>query len=696
MARFNELQGSFSFGELSPTLEGRTDTREYLKGCSSTLNMMPTKTGGITRRPPLYQVATGWITPPGRLFPFTDSNGVDYVLSFAAVVGNGIAVQAHGFGIIPTVTKSSGVNNSGVHKVFRYAHSVQIGDLLIITMNQGTTGDAVSQPLVVTYNTATNAFNVMLWIEFVTGQQADFWNGVAYLGENITTTTLQPVSSSTILQSSVAFFSAADIGRYFKLHNGVVFTTGFISATQMNITVVKTLSATTATTVWAQDAWNTRFGWPRTLTAHRSRLIFGSTSNNPDSIWCSRVGNIASFGTRISSDTDFSTFSANTANPFTRTISGNSIASVEWMLSGKVLDIGTSTAEYALLDGEDGFTSTGAQLTAISTYGSFPVQPVKVGASTLFVDASGRRVREMTYSDEKQATITNDKMILASHLLGTQGITPDSIVVMEWAPTLDTLIVLTLYGKVYSFSYDPTAQENFAGWSRFEHRATTNSIFSSLACARRQVVVVATSGFNAAVLSMNTIAFSFPEATPYLDWFTIGVSYNEITDVLSIPNSLLTGATAVLYSLTDRAISTSFTVPFSGQILDASTVFPGFSLAGPIGIGCTYLSEVTTMTLASGAYAAYPATTQQQILRIDRVSVRCYKTGSFRIGTSSSELYDIEFKDAVFDADNLYTGVSTVNVQNTAEFDRRVFIKQESHLPLQIIGITYRGVSVGE
>lgn len=73
---------SFSAGELSPFLEGRTDVQKYFSGCRTLENFIVLTHGGATKRPGTYYIATTKNSQKVRLVPFEYSTDQAYILEF--------------------------------------------------------------------------------------------------------------------------------------------------------------------------------------------------------------------------------------------------------------------------------------------------------------------------------------------------------------------------------------------------------------------------------------------------------------------------------------------------------------------------------------------------------------------------------------------------------------------------------------
>lgn len=74
------IMSSFSGGELTPRLFGRTDIRKYYSGCRELENMFVHPLGPVEKRPGTYYIATA--AGEGRLIGFQHSTEDAYVLEF--------------------------------------------------------------------------------------------------------------------------------------------------------------------------------------------------------------------------------------------------------------------------------------------------------------------------------------------------------------------------------------------------------------------------------------------------------------------------------------------------------------------------------------------------------------------------------------------------------------------------------------
>ena len=81
MPKLTHTQNSFSSGELSPLLKGRTQMAQYSNGCETLVNMVVLPQGGVTKRPGTRFIkAVKDSSATTRLIPFIVGSSQSYVL----------------------------------------------------------------------------------------------------------------------------------------------------------------------------------------------------------------------------------------------------------------------------------------------------------------------------------------------------------------------------------------------------------------------------------------------------------------------------------------------------------------------------------------------------------------------------------------------------------------------------------------
>ena len=83
MTKFTTIHNSFSTGEISDRLAGRTDLAKYFSSCRTMTNMLPTPVGfAVSRAGTKYLLNAASQTFTSRLIPFEATTDAFYLLEF--------------------------------------------------------------------------------------------------------------------------------------------------------------------------------------------------------------------------------------------------------------------------------------------------------------------------------------------------------------------------------------------------------------------------------------------------------------------------------------------------------------------------------------------------------------------------------------------------------------------------------------
>jgi hypothetical protein len=241
---------------------------------------------------------------------------------------------------------------------------------------------------------------------------------------------------------------------------GTVHIGGFTSSTVVSATVLTPLYATTATTIWAEGAWSLLRGYPRAVTVYEQRVLYGGTTYRRQTIWGSAVDDYDNFiyGT---GDTD----------AFAFTMAAKRQQTILWFAAQKALMVGTTSGEWAVRgDNDSALTATSVKVSPQSEHGSATIAAQLVGDVVLFVQRNGRKIRELTFSFERDKYVAPDLNTLAEH------ITKSGIVqIASQQLPINVLWACTTDGKLLSMTYE--REQDVVGWS--EH--TTDGFVESVA-----------------------------------------------------------------------------------------------------------------------------------------------------------------------------------------------------------------------
>jgi len=656
MARSAPSFSAFSAGEISPLLEGRTGIEKYKEGLADLTNMIVMPTGGTKRRPGteyLGEVKTSSVK--SRLIPFQFKSTDTYILEFGneimRVYRNGAQVLNATAKNISAATKASpGVLTSN-------SHGFSNGDEIFIASVGGMTELNGRNYRVA--NSTTNTFTL-----------TDLF-GVAINTTSFTTYTSGGTATEIFELATpypeaklpdVRFVQSADT-MYFvhpeyairtltrSDHNNWSFATPSIGGSP-------------------SPALNTSGNYPSVVTFFEQRLVFANTAANPQTIWFSK-------------NADYTNFTAGTGDndALIYTIASNTVDSIRYLSSTRVLAIGTTGGEFVLTSTNDGpVTPTTTLIRKYSNYGTANVEPVQVADVTLFLQRGARKIREFKFVGDVNTSgyAAPDMTILAEHI--TQGgITafayqqePESIV---WALRSDG----TLLGLTYR------REEEVVGW----HKHTIGGVFGSGQAIVESIAPLPTDTGNDDLYlivkrTINSQTKRYVEVLKPFDFGSVTTAAFFVDSGLAYSGSAVTSLSG-LYHLEGQSVAIlangathpDETVSGGGITLDYSSTTAA--------VGFSYTSEMQTMRIESGSE---DGTSQGKPKRIHAVTLRLFETVGIEVGNSSSEIDRIPFRDSSMAMDQgipLFTGDKEIEFPGGFDNDDRIYVRQSQVLPMTVL-----------
>ena len=158
-----------------------------------------------------------------------------------------------------------------------------------------------------------------------------------------------------------------------------------------------------------ENVWSSTRGYPRSGTFHEGRLYFGGAKSLPSALFGSKVGDFFNFEESEGLDDD-SIFSI---------LSSDAVNAITGLRSGRDLQIFTTGNEFYVQQAE-GQPITPGNLTikAATKSGSKEnIMPVAAEGGTIFLQRSGKALREFLFSDVELSYQSNNISLLSSHLL---------------------------------------------------------------------------------------------------------------------------------------------------------------------------------------------------------------------------------------------------------------------------------------
>lgn len=466
MPRVTWTQNNFNAGEWSPLTYGRSDVSKYSNSLATCLNYIPTTQGGLTRRPGTKYVAYTASNVAVRLVPFEFSITQAYILEF-------------GPSYIRFYTNGGQLLSGG--SPYQIATTYTANDLFELSFTQSADVLYIAHKNYVPKRLVRNGPTNWAWttIGLTDGP---------YGAINTTATTMTPsvtTGNGTLTASSVtginggAGFVSEDIGRMVRIQHGSMTTlqwgwaviTSITSTTVANITVGGNFGAATASTLWRLGSWygtegsSTTARYPGVVTFNQDRLTFASTWDSPNRIDASNSGRYDYFAPTQPDGTVVD------SNALAFALNSSKVNAINWLVSDEWgLLAGTASAEWVVAPNttQAALTPTNVNAKQITNYGGTAVPPVRIGKSTLFVQRTQRKLREMTYQFTLGTFQAPDISLVSEHL--TKGGVKQMAVQLAPHPTV---WLVTKEGALIGIIYDK--DQDVVGWHRHELGGYSNA-----------------------------------------------------------------------------------------------------------------------------------------------------------------------------------------------------------------------------
>lgn len=184
------------------------------------------------------------------------------------------------------------------------------------------------------------------------------------------------------------------------------------------ITAAPSSAGPFAVTLWDDQVFSARWGYPSTAAFHDQRLWFAGHETLTTSIWASRLGEFFNFGQPL--------LNTSTVEDFTDTdaiaiqLDNDQISTIRHIVSNRHLVILTDAGEFYVPQLEGRALSPLSISVRLQTpYGCSKVKPIVFDGAVLFSDRNGTAIREFLYTDTESAYVADSLTLQAEHLLKT-------------------------------------------------------------------------------------------------------------------------------------------------------------------------------------------------------------------------------------------------------------------------------------
>jgi hypothetical protein len=442
-------------------------------------------------------------------------------------------------------------------------------------------------------------------------------------------------------------------------------TYGSTASDTVSISRVSLTRQDISTEEWRLPAWTEEHGYPRAVTFHEERLVFGGTADYPQTLWFSRVANYENFG--FSSPYEDS-------DAFNKDISSRKVNAVNGLISMGDLIVLTSGSEWrAVGKGDLGvITPTSTVVKAQSYLGCKAMMPLAIGNAVLFVERGGKSIKDLTYSYEVDGFTGSDLTIFANHFFEKYTIEewdyarlPHSII---WVVRSDGALLGLTYFK----------EHDIFGW----HKHETDGAYESVAVVSSEtddeVYVIVNRTIDGSTVRyiemlMPRIEDGVNENSFFVD---CGLTYDGSPATTISGLDHLEGETVNI--LADGGVVPSQEVT-GGEITlaaAASLVHVGLPITAT---GCTLNIEIATSE----------GTSQGKIKSIPSVVLRLKDTRGLWVGPDADHLDELRIRDQTDEEDPiaLYTGDFEIILNSGYDRHGQIYFKNEDPIPFTILAV---------
>ena len=546
MSRIQQYQSSFTVGELDPLLRGRIDLQQYYSSVDVANNVLFEPQGGFSRRPGLkflLDITNDNPSNGSAMIPFEFSTTQNFMI-VASAVNNQTTIRFRFFAAGALLTNINGSGNDYLDYTVGTLYEVSTYDLNKLYFTQS------ADTLILTHENFA-PFKIVRGANNTTWSASALSLTIPKVADSLTTTnpsgTITPdaVDGTVTITASNSIFSSGNVDQFINVTNGFgrARIVKFNSATEVEVIVeIPFFEANAAIPngdfeleTGYVDAWSNTRGWPRTCTFHESRLYFGGSASDPNTLFGSKVNDFFNFKAAEALDDD----------AILVTLSTDSANAINGIRSGRDLQIFTSGAEFFVPQADlDPITPSNITIKSATRRGSkVGLRPQSAEGGTLFIPRQGKALREMLFSDVELSYVANNVSLLSSHMI----VDPKRMALRAATDTTEGDLLLIVNGT------------NTTGY-----RASSTGFGGTITAfmLNRPQQIVAPSSF-----------------TTDGDFFDVGV---DLDDIYVITKRTVSSATKYYVELFDEDRTTDAAIQYYNSPASPDQALPGSATAGSL------------------------------------------------------------------------------------------------------------------
>ena len=395
----------------------------------------------------------------------------------------------------------------------------------------------------------------------------------------------------------------------------------------------------------ATNVWSNAAGWPKSATFYQARLWFGGSTKRPQTLWGSKTNDFFNFDDGTSLDDE----------GIDLTLDTDQVNAITSVYAGRHLQIFTTGGEFSIKDIP--ITPAKVAVRRETQFGSSKVPPKNIDGSVIFIDRTGKSIREFLFDYNEDAYTSGTVSLLASHLLNS----PVDMDVSKGTANDDANYVYFVNGDGTAAVFNSLRAQEVSGWTKW----TTSGDIESVAVVVDDVYFVVKRTINGSVvrfietLDPNT----YTDANKTVTLGSAGTAVSGLTH-LNGQESRIRADGEVRANLT----------PSSGAITLAET-------GTVVEVGLNYTTTIKTMPLNMD-FDDGPTLTRKK--RIVKVIPNVYQSSGISI--NGDRLIDRNFGLSLNSPPTAYTGLKEMYLLGWTDL-AQVTITQTDPTPMTILGL---------
>ena len=229
----------------------------------------------------------------------------------------------------------------------------------------------------------------------------------------------------------------------------------------------------------ATNVWSNAAGWPKSATFYQARLWFGGSTKRPQTLWGSKTNDFFNFDDGTSLDDE----------GIDLTLDTDQVNAITSVYAGRHLQIFTTGGEFSIKDIP--ITPAKVAVRRETQFGSSKVPPKNIDGSVIFIDRTGKSIREFLFDYNEDAYTSGTVSLLASHLLNS----PVDMDVSRGTANDDANYVYFINSDGTAAVFNSLRAQEVSGWTKW----TTQGEISSVAVVVDSVYFVVKRTINGAM-----------------------------------------------------------------------------------------------------------------------------------------------------------------------------------------------------